>query len=326
MKKIRILTAALAMSALSFVFFSCGGSTNSGSGPVDPADDVIPTDAVRFYEGDAPLSKYGVYGVEDLERLSEIVNSGEDDFEGVTIVVKKDIKINKKVLTDDFDAPAEGAEEGTPNPNLKNLDSIGKGASPTSSEIAVFKGTFDGNGKVISGLYIYQGHQALGFFGYVSGAVIKNVILVDACVVNNNMVPNPDPNANYPHDNKDDDRFGGLVGFADGDGVTIENCLFAGVVGSKAAKDRGDPYEYIGGLVGRAEKPSTAADCYVFARIYGSHADVVCGRYPDKEPSKFVGSEECKDNSIEITDYDEEIADALELAIEDAIATIKSNL
>ena len=64
------------------------------------------------------------------------------------------------------------------------------------------------------------------------------------------------------HDGSDDDRFGGLVGLVDKNknGVTIENCLFAGVVGSQAALDRGSPYEYIGGLLGRTDVKSYATE------------------------------------------------------------------
>lgn len=304
MKKIAKLTAGLMMAALTFASFSCKkGTDGPGSGPVE-----IPKDAVRFYTEDSTLSELSVYGVEDLEKLAEIVNEG-DDFEGMTVTVQRDFVINKNLLTDNFLEPEEGPD-ATPNPNFKNLDSIGSRAS------TAFKGTFDGNGKVISGLYIYQGHQGLGFIGSADGATIKNVIIVDACVINKNTEEKEDGT----HDGSDDDRFGGLVGLVDKNknGITIENCLFAGVVGSQAALDRGSPYEYIGGLLGRTEVKSYATDCYVFARTYGSQKnDAICGEGIDNLTQTNVTGVEINSE----TNFED-----LAAQIADAIATIKANL
>ena len=58
---------------------------------------------------------------------------------------------------------------------------------------------------------------------------------------------------------------------------TVENCVFAGIVGSKSAKDRGGAYEYIGGIIGRVEQGSTVSmtNCYSLVRLYGSAAALV---------------------------------------------------
>lgn len=312
MKKISKLVG-LTLAALAIMLTGCRKSTGSST-PIDR--DEIPADAVRLYGEGSKLTELSVYGVEDLEKLAELVNEG-DDFEGMTVTVKKDIVINENVLTKAFEEPEEG-EEGTPNPKFKNLESIGRGKSATENyDASVFKGIFDGNGKVISGLYMYQGHQGLGLFGRADGAVIKNVILVDACVINRNYVPNPDPEASYPHDNKDDDRFGGLVGLVEegAKGVTIENCLFAGVVGSQAALDRGTPYEYIGSLIGRTYAASTIKDSFVFARVYGSHEDLVVGKGLANVTIENV-------ESIDASASDEDLT----AQIEEAIEAVKANL
>ena len=315
MKRITKITAALLMAVATLLSFSC---------TKEPEAEKIPEDAVRNWTASSKAKEWSVYGVEDLEKLAEAVNAG-NSFAGKTITVKKDITINKNVLTKDFEEPEEGAD-ATPNANFKNLESIGRGLSPEEDyEESSFSGTFDGNGKVISGLYMYQGHQGLGFFGVVDGAVIKNVILIDACVINRNVVPNPDENATYPHDNKDDDRFGGLVGIVDGNGsgVTIENCLFAGVVGSQAALKRGTPYEYIGGLIGRADTEATVKDSFVFARINGSSEDkkdVVCGKKPENVDRTNINGED--DKGIPIVDYDEDIA----AEIANAVKAVQENV
>jgi len=337
MKKIAKISAALVIAAMTFTLFSCGGGGGEDIPDVDysdpagktektpeqnPVEENVPADAMRNWTASSASTEWSVYGVADLQKLAEVVNAG-NDLSDSTITVQRDIIINKNVLSKDFEEPEEGPE-GTPNPNLINLDSIGRGEGPEGGyEKAAFGGTFDGNGKVISGLYMYQGHQGLGFFGVVDGATIKNVILIDACVINRNMIPNPDENATYPHDNKDDDRFGGLVGLAEENGVEIENCLFAGVVGSQAALDRGSPYEYIGGLIGRATANSTAKDCFVFARIYGSHEDVVCGKQK-KDDTKEYFPLSARDNvkGEEIKNFDEDIA----ADIADAVIAVKENV
>lgn len=45
-----------------------------------------------------------------------------------------------------------------------------------------FKGSFDGNGKTITGLYINRSEDHQGLFGYINGGTVENVALV-ACMV-----------------------------------------------------------------------------------------------------------------------------------------------
>jgi len=200
---------------------------------------------------------YVVNDVDGLKKLAEIVNGGKN-LGGYTIQQTADITINESVLLEGFLEPAEG-EGATANADLVNLDSIGQ-------KDAVFAGTYDGNGKVIKGLYIYQGHQGLGFIGATgAGAVIKNVTITDACVINNN--------ASGEADDVDDDRFGGLVGISYG-ATTIENCGFIGVIGSAAAKARTvgatgeNPYEYAAGIIGRCDAATTVTNSSSLERNY----------------------------------------------------------
>lgn len=254
-----------------------------------PAVEAVGTEGEEGYVAAVPatyVKAYKITDVEGLKKLAEIVNGkaavgteGEEGYvaavpanslAGYTFTVANDINIQAEgvtVLKEGFLEPDEG-ENGTANPNLVNLDSIGSRKLP-------FCGTFDGNNKIISGLYIFQAHQGLGFIGSVGdGAVVKNVILRDACVINANL--------SGAADGSDDDRFGLLIGsseYAEG-AVTIENCIVEGVIGSEAAKNRtvegaaGDqPYEYASGILGEVGKSSstiviTIKNCIVFARNY----------------------------------------------------------
>ena len=224
---------------------------------------VVPEDAIRLWTAETTATAGSVYNYEDLVKLAEIVNGGKD-LAGVTITQKEDIAINAAVLGDGFVEPAEAAA-GEPNADLINFAGIGSKSAP-------FAGTYDGNGKKITGLYIYGGQQGLGFIGCLDNATVKNVIIIDAAVINNN--------ASAADDGSDDDRFGGVVGMTlkkEGNACTVENCLFVGTVGSQAAKDRGGAYEYIAGIIGRVEEKSTAdvKNCYSLVKVYGDSSALV---------------------------------------------------
>ena len=224
---------------------------------------VTPADSIQKWTAEATATAYSVYDYEDLAKLAEIVNGGTG-LAGVTITQKRNIAINAAVLGDGFVEPAEVAA-GEPNADLINFAGIGSKSNP-------FAGTYDGNGKKITGLYIYGGQQGLGFIGCLDNATVKNVIILDAAVINNNV--------SADGDGSDDDRFGGVVGMTlkkEGNTCTVENCLFVGTVGSQAAKDRGGAYEYIAGIIGRVEEKSTAdvKNCYSLVKVYGDSSALV---------------------------------------------------
>lgn len=54
---------------------------------------------------------------------------------------------------------------------------------------AAFRGTFDGDGFSISGLYTAKEYETSGLFGYVWGGTIKNVVIENAYVSNTNNDP-----------------------------------------------------------------------------------------------------------------------------------------
>ena len=222
---------------------------------------VVPEDAMRKWTAESTATAWSIYNYEDLVKLAEIVNGGKD-LAGVTITQKEDITINASVLGDGFEEPAE-AEACKPNANLINFAGIGSRKIP-------FAGTYDGNNKVISGLYIYGDHQGLGFFGCIKNATIKNVTIVDSCVINSNE--------SADGDGSDDDRFGGLIGMtietSEDAPLTdsIENCIFVGTLGSQAAKNRGGSYEYIAGMIGQVNKYTTVSlkNCYSLVKLNGT--------------------------------------------------------
>lgn len=198
------------------------------------------------------VTDYIVTDADGLDKLAEIVNAGKT-LSGYTFTQTADIVYNAKVLTDDFKAPAEAAV-GQPNADLNVF-----------AGLMDFAGTYDGNNYVISGLYIYPTYKRAGFVGQAeSTTVLKNVILMDACSVISCV------------DDDHDDRVGGLVGFVNGDGAQITNCIFVGAVGSDASLTNGGKPEYYGGLVGDNNKKATVVtDCLIVARVTAAQAGYV---------------------------------------------------
>ncbi|WFE83342.1 GLUG motif-containing protein [Parabacteroides chongii] len=114
---------------------------------------------------------YHISTAAQLAKLAELVNDGEDNFEGKTVILQNNIVLNEKVL--DKDGNLQGDDE------LKDWAPIGNNYDKS------FKGTFDGNGYKVSGVYIeYSGISGyLGLFGCLGeGGVIKNVGVEDSYV------------------------------------------------------------------------------------------------------------------------------------------------
>ncbi|MGN0220622.1 MAG: GLUG motif-containing protein, partial [Prevotella sp.] len=121
----------------------------------------------------------------------------------------------------------------------------------SNTDCAAYTGTFDGNGKTISGLYFNDTSSITGdfagLFGYSSGT-IKNVGVVDSYF-----------NGNY--------YVGGVCGYNCG---TITNCYNKGTVSGSGAS--------VGGVCGYNDN-GTITNCYNKATVSGSRAGVggVCG-------------------------------------------------
>ncbi len=118
--------------------------------------------------------------------------------------------------------------------------STGEGWTPIGSPSKKFTATFDGNGHVVSNLYIYRpSDNNQGLFGWASNADIKNVGLENVDVTG-------------------DCNVGGLVG--NGSNSIISNCYATGdVVGGG----------WVGGLVGEGSS-STISNCYATGSVTGT--------------------------------------------------------
>ena len=153
--------------------------------------------------------------------------------------------------------------------NGDNKDNFSKKFIPIQN----FQGTFDGNNKTITSLYINQTTNNAGLFGYVSNAEIKDLTMQNCKVVstgenvgnfvgtaNNNLIIS-NCSAEETEVGGDDYYVGGIVGYANGT-LTITNCYNTGSVVGRIG---------VGGIVGRVDRTLTITNCY-------NTGSVNCGR------------------------------------------------
>ena len=200
--------------------------TDGTPGNVDDAD---PTAAEKIIEN-LPIFESGKGTKDDpyiiktaaqLEMFRDSVNLGDEDYKGKFIKLDADITIS-------------GA--WTPIGNSARTND--------NSETRVFSGTFDGNGKTITGLTnegytptILRGgdEYVFGLFGVVNGATIKDLTLADVSIETYK-------DSGAKKSGIQGDCVGALVGYAVGS-ADISGCIV------ESGSVQG--YSAVGGLIGR---------------------------------------------------------------------------
>lgn len=136
-------------------------------------------------EAAAGQKTFSISTESELNKIAEWTNGYGNSFNGITLVLEKDIALscNKDDITTHFKP-------------------IGINSS--------FAGTFDGNGHKISNLYVDRAGKA-GLFASVYGASIKN-LTVEGTVVGSS------------YDGSDSTGVGGIVGYSFSQ-IVIENCV-----------------------------------------------------------------------------------------------------
>ncbi|MBR4013759.1 MAG: hypothetical protein IKJ00_05625 [Clostridia bacterium] len=183
----------------------------------------IPTFAATYEGGlGTEQAPYEIATAEQLAALASEVNGGKNQA-GVYFKLTADIAINE---TSDWESwSSSNAPQNTWTPIGNNTNT--------------FAGTFDGNGKTVSGIYISSTTGYIGLFGGVSGTV-KNLTVDKSYIYSS---------ANY---------VGGITGVVTG---TVENCInYATIEGG----DIGD-----GGIAGNCEG-GTLTKCANYGKISGT--------------------------------------------------------
>ena len=177
---------------------------------------------------------YTVTSAEGLKNIAKLVN--EEWKLGINITLTADI-------------------------NLKGIDwtPIGK------DDNKAYTGTFDGNGKTITGLTVTGSDQYAGLFGYIgSGGTVKNVVLEGVQIESDNDMSDVGGVAGQSYGNIENCSVSGSVS------VSGTNSIAGGVVGyqtggsitgcsSSATVNAGG---VAGGVVGLADGGATLTACY----------------------------------------------------------------
>ena len=135
-----------------------------------------------------------------------------------------------------------------------------KSWEPIGNHTKIYKGTFDGNNKTITNLYINNIQEYMGLFGYISQSTIKNLTFVNANVTNT------------------DSYTGILVGYAES-GSTLQNIKISETCRMKGGADYTD---YTGGIAGVFV--GNAYNCVNYATVQGTkHVGGLFGSYAGKD-------------------------------------------
>ena len=132
--------------------------------------------------------------------------------------------------------------------------------TPIGSYTNKYTGTFDGNGHTISGLYMNGGGSYTGLFGYVDGATIRKVGVVDS------------------YFRAYSSNIGGICGCAI-DSTTIENCFNAAtVMGLASGNGMYDISQNAGGICGSFSGTGSIKSCYNRGKISANnYVGGICG-------------------------------------------------
>ena len=200
--------------------------------PADVQDAAIPPHLVlggssSYFLGEGTSTDpYQISTAEQLAKLAELVNVGDTSYNN------KHYK-----LTTDLDLSAYGKKWNS-----------GKGWEPIGSTSTYpFKGTFDGDNKKITGLFINRTEQLSGLFGYLSGCTVQNLGLEEVSITGGTHV-------------------GGIAGFvfnSVSSGSSVTNCHVTGTISGT---------DMVGGMVGYAD--GSVTNCYTTSTVTGTGNNV----------------------------------------------------
>jgi len=197
----------------------------------------VSTTPVRPAKGDGTEGNpFEISTVGELYWFAGFVNGTIEKPADITVSIEKacakvmnDITVNRNLLTKDYALNVSGEDT--------DLLAVWTPIAPPNG----YKGTFDGQGYAISGIYYNPGIDTAfystyyaGFFGcYINdGGIVRNLTLKDTYI-------------GAPREKSTYDA-GGIAGMVSSDG-TVENCHFDGTV---TADDTNGTYT-IGGIAGR---------------------------------------------------------------------------
>lgn len=197
---------------------------------------------------------YLISTAEQLAYFANQVNNGSVTYEGKYIILTQDILFNRMNANGSF-------VSGSP----RQFTSIGSAAKP-------FKGTFDGCGFEIIGLYnVLNWVSCQGLFGYAdTGSVIRSIKISGSITGGEKTgavagcTEGKITGCNSSSVVSGTTKIGGIAGYAAGTGSEISNCNFTGT-----ARGNGD---CIGGIAWRSE--GLINGCAIDATVEGASGTI----------------------------------------------------
>ena len=239
--------------------FAAASQSDSGAGTTTQEAGVSARSISGIKGGGTEQSPYLIYTADDLRLLAQDLNGR--DTAGVFVSLEADVDLNPHITFNE-----DGTASATPI-----------AWTPIGSEGNPFKGVFLGNGHTVAGVYIDSGNGRQGFFGDLSGATVRGLIVGAGYIRGNGRVGGITGSAsnsqiisceNYAYIHSTGSYAGGIVGFAQ-EGSHISQCANNG-------KLVGGTYQN-GGIVGRSES-STVDRCANYADVdVSDHAGGIAG-------------------------------------------------
>lgn len=186
--------------------------------PLTVSAENIPSANTAWFSKDG--SDLYIDDINELYGFASLVNEG-NNFEGKTVHLLHDITVNTcDMSSSDLDTAS-----------LTVWIPIG------STSSTPFKGTFDGHGHTVSGLYVQSDTKRVGFFGEIQGAEIKNLRIENSLFIGKGMV-------------------GSMAGYARKSYSVISNCFSSALI--KCTDSSGSAF---GGIIGQSATDLTVSDC-----------------------------------------------------------------
>ncbi len=163
-KRLSILLTAILVLSMTLSSVSAFAADAPVADSVYAGDYTLQDKYLEKYSDDKEngVKQYDVYNADAFWSLVSLISTTADGFEGCTISLKCDLVYNT----------GKASDWASTKPSVL-WNTIGNDTVP-------FKGTFDGEGHTISGIYV-EGKN-IGLFGRVAGATIKNVGLINSYI------------------------------------------------------------------------------------------------------------------------------------------------
>jgi len=190
---------------------------------------------IIWYTTNKDSKSYTIKSAEELAGLARLVNNTAGL--GSTVSFQgKTIKLGSNILLNDIKDWQNWKKANYKNSHINKWSAIGKSIGIS------FQGTFDGNGKSISGIYINGKDDYQGLFGFVGkDGTIKNLIIENSYIKGKNYI-------------------GGLSGYTSG--AKITQCKVGAII-------EGD--DCVGGLTGaNSDSSGTYDKCKTAESVKGN--------------------------------------------------------